>query len=130
MRLSIPLTAFASLLVFGTVAQADILASGPIYGGTNGVGGEVTCRIQNVGISVVSVVTRQIINNGGGFAPLASDSCTAGVAPNGYCAFNTIGGGNLAYSCKAVIFGIDPNVRGTAEFTKSGAILNSLPMTK
>ena len=118
-----------TLLGFAGAAQADILASAPVFGGAPGVGGQVTCRIMNVGLGSVNISSRQIINNVGTLATLSSDTCTTPVAPNKYCAFATGPVSNFAFSCRAVYSGVDPSLRGVAEFVNSSnTILNSLPM--
>lgn len=124
--------AFASAITFAGlcgVAQADIIAGGPVYGGPAGTGGQVVCRLFNAGFLGVTVASRQIFSNTNVLMPLASDSCTAGLPPNRYCAFAANITGNLAFSCKAVILGTDVNVRGVAEIkNSSSAVLNAVPM--
>ena len=105
-------TAIAALIALGGVAQADILSGGPLYGGAPSIGGVVTCRFFNTGTSNVTFAHRQIWANTGSLVPLISDSCNVATAPGKYCAYSAGITGNFAYSCRAVINGINNNVSG------------------
>jgi hypothetical protein len=123
-------TAIAALIALGGVAEADILSGGPLYGGASSVGGVVTCRFFNTGISNVTFSSRQIWANTGSSVSLISDSCNVAIAPGKYCAYSAGITGNFAYSCRAVINGIDNNVSGEMDIVVGApaAVLFVLPL--
>ena len=126
--------AFVILIGLGGVAQAEMFGGGPVYGGTASIGGQITCRIFNYGVSSVSISTRQIWNNTNPVAPepLVGDTCNVVLAPTKYCAFTANIPGNLAYSCRVIATGIDVKLSGVAEVKNpaSSVILNSVPIGK
>jgi len=116
----VAVTAIATLIALCGVAQADILSGGPLYAGSPAeLGGTVNCRLFNPGAFAVTVSTRQIWDNTGVSVVLAFDSCSAAVAPGKYCAFGAKIAGNFAFSCRAVVNGIDNNVSGVIEIDNS-----------
>jgi hypothetical protein len=124
--------ALVALLCFNGIAQADILASGPTFGGiaTFG-GGNVTCRIFNYGLTPVSITARQIFINTGTAVTPTSDTCNVALGSTKYCAFGAPITGNFAYSCRILVTGTDTRVSGVAELTDTGnAIVNAMPMQK
>lgn len=130
MSIRLAFSAFAVLVGLGSVAHADIYAAGPSYGG-NPTGGVATCRIINVGTTAVTVTLRQIITNTSVVLPLASDSCGAGLAPGGNCAYAANVGGNFALSCRAFVQGVDPHVSGTLDVQNPvGTVRVVTPMQK
>jgi hypothetical protein len=125
------LTAIVTLIGLGTVAQAEILAGGPVYGGPSSVGGSITCRVFNAGAFPMAIVSRQIFNNVGGQVALSSDSCSGSLQPTKTCAYAAPITGNLAFSCRMFEEGGDDNVRGVAEVQDSShTVLNTVPLTK
>ena len=112
-----------------TVAHAEILAGGPAYGGGASVGGNVVCRLFNAGLSVAIVSFRQIYDNTGAATALSSDTCNVALAPTRSCAFAAAIGGNLAFSCRAGVYGQDEKFTGVVEIqNSSNAVLTVVPM--
>jgi hypothetical protein len=132
MRIHFLVATIVTLLSLCEVAQAEIFASGPVYGGQSGpIGGGISCRIFNYGLSTVSISQRQIFTNTNIAVALTSDTCNVALAPNRYCAFTASIAGNLAYSCRLVASGTDPKLSGAAEVSSpSSVILNTLPIQK
>lgn len=118
--------AFATLAILiglGGAAQADILASGPIYASGGSPGGAVICRIFNAGVTPVTITTRQIFTNTNVSIPLIFDNCNVALGPLKYCAYQGTIGGNLAHSCRIVALGTDPDLRGIAEVQNSSSVV-------
>src|SRR5215216_6254148 len=93
--------------------QADILASGPVYGGPSQV--QVACQVFNAGSTPITFVTKEIFDQltpGGGPVTLNFDNCSASLAPNDICTFQAAAN-NQAYSCKVNIIQVKTDVRGT-----------------
>ena len=131
MNIQLTKAVLASLIGLSGIAQADILGGGPVYGGPASVGGQITCRIFNYGLSSVKITTRQIWNNTNAAETLVSDMCNAALQPTKYCAFTASIGGNLAFSCRVVATGNDVKISGVAEVkNSSSAILNTVPLQK
>jgi hypothetical protein len=125
------LVAIAALSGFAGTVQAEVLSGGPVYGGSQSVGGTITCRVYNAGSHSVTLTPRQIWNNAGGQATLSSDTCNVSLAPNKTCAFAAPITGNFAFSCQTSEESIDGAVRGVAEIQDSShAVLNTVPLTK
>jgi hypothetical protein len=128
---SISTLTFIAMLTIGGGARAEIWSAGPAYPG-NPTGGSVTCRIFNAGLAPVTVVARQIFVNAS-VAPVAlsSDTCTAAVPPQGYCAFAASPAAifNFAFSCRVVTNGSDNNISGAIDVhTSTGVAI--LPLQK
>ena len=118
----------ASLIALAGTAQAEVLASGPVYGG-NPSGGTAICRIFNAGLTSVSIPIRQIWTNTNVALTLGADTCNVALGPNKYCAFQAGIPGNLAVTCRLTAAGTDVNVRGIAEVQSSGgAVLDGQPI--
>lgn len=131
MRLRLSLAALIALTGLGGAAQAEIYASGPAYGGPASIGGTVTCRIVNVGLSAVTITSRQIIDNTGGQVPPTADNCNAALAPGKNCSYLAPIGGNLAYSCRIFATGTEVQLSGVTEIqSNSHAVLNAIPLQK
>jgi hypothetical protein len=116
-------------------AQADILAAGPVYGGTSSVSGTVTCRIFNFGLSTVTFTARQIWTNTNVLVAPTSDTCSVPLAPTKSCAYSAAPTLNLAYSCRvvAVAAAYDRlvNISGVIEIQNSAhAVLTTVPLGK
>lgn len=126
-------TSFIILFGFHETAQSEIYAAGPTYGGNVAglIGGTVTCRVFNYGLSSVSISQRQIWTNTYVLVAPASDTCNVALPPNKYCAFGATIAGNFAYSCRLVAAGVDAKLSGVAEImSSSGAIMNSQALQK
>jgi hypothetical protein len=126
------LAAAGALIGFVSAAQAEILAAGPVYGGPASVGGTVVCRLFNFGLVASTVTIRQIWNNAGGITAPTVDSCNVALVSGKSCEFSAPIAGNLAFSCRVFVTGIDDKISGVAEIQAPGthAILNSIPLGK
>lgn len=121
----------AVLIGLGTVASADTLAGGPVYGGASSVGGTVTCRVFNAGQGSLSLTTREIVNNAGGVVTLSFDTCNVGISPAQSCEYGGPITGNFAFSCHMFETGVDGIVTGVVEIQSSGGtVLNTVPLKK
>jgi len=130
-RLGLAVIALAVLATIGLcgTAEAEILAAGPVYGGPASVGGTFTCRIFNFGAFSVVVTNRQIWSNTGVSVAPTSDTCNVALAVGKSCAYSAPIAGNLAYSCRVIVQGIEPEVSGVAEVqAPNNSILNALPL--
>ena len=130
MKLRLAFATVATLIGLGSAAQAEILASAPVYGGTPSNGGFVVCRIFNAGLTTASISVRQIFNDLNVSVPLTADSCNVALLPSRYCAYIATVVGNRAHSCRLVATGIDIKLRGVAEVNRPGGAetLNAIPM--
>ena len=118
----------ASLIALAGTAQAEVLASGPVYGG-NPSGGTAICRIFNAGLTNVSIPSRAIITNTDVSLTLTGDTCNVPIGPSKNCVFLAAIPGNLAISCRLAAAGIDVRLRGRAEVQSSGgAVLVGQPI--
>lgn len=126
----------ASLIIlsgFHETARSEIYAAGPTYGGNVAglIGGTVTCRVFNYGLSNVTISQRQIWTNTNALVAPTTDTCNVALPPNKYCAFGASITGNLAYSCRLVAAGVDAKLSGVTEImSSSGAIMNSQALQK
>jgi hypothetical protein len=94
-------------------AQADILASGPVYGGASQI--RVACQVFNAGSIPITFVSTEIFDQltpGGGPVTLDFSDCVGSLAPNDICTFQAPAG-NQAYGCKVNIVQLKTDVRGT-----------------
>jgi hypothetical protein len=94
-------------------AQAEILASGPVYGGESQV--RVACQVFNAGSTPITFVSTEIFDQltpGGGPVTLDFANCVGLLAPNDICTFQAPAT-NQAYSCKVNILEMKTDVRGT-----------------
>jgi hypothetical protein len=94
-------------------AQAEILASGPVYGGESQV--RVACQVFNAGSTPITFVSTEIFDQltpGGGPVTLDFANCVGLLAPNDICTFQAPAT-NQAYSCKVNIVEVKTDVRGT-----------------
>lgn len=129
MRFRLAFSTAATLIGLCGAAHADVVSGGPVYGGPASVGGQITCRFFNAGVFSVTLPLRQIWTNTNLLVAPVADSCNVALAPARYCAFTANIAGNLAYSCRAYVSGIDNNVSGVAEVKNpASAILNSVPI--
>jgi hypothetical protein len=110
--------------VAGT-AQADILASGPVYGGAGQV--RVACQVFNAGSAPITFLSTEIFDQltpGGGPITLDFSNCVGLLAPNDICTFQAPAN-NQAYGCKVNILEVKTDVRGTmAALGPSNALLS------
>ena len=129
MKTRVTLASVMVIVGLTTAAHADIISGGPAYGGPASIGGAMTCRLFNAGLSSATVSFRQIYDNTGAAVALSGDSCNVTLAPTKSCAFAAAIGGNLAFSCRAGISGNDENVSGVVEIQNSGGgVLTVVPM--
>jgi hypothetical protein len=94
-------------------AQADILSSGPVYGGASQI--RVACQVFNAGSIPITFVSTEIFDQltpGGGPVTLDFSNCVGSLAPNDICTFQAPAG-NQAYGCKVNIVELKTDVRGT-----------------
>jgi hypothetical protein len=130
-RLGLVVIALAVLATIGLceTAQAEMFAAGPVYGGPASVGGTFTCRLFNFGAFSVTVTNRQIWDNTGVAVAPTADTCNVALVVGKTCAYSTPIAGNLAYSCRAIVQGIQPEVSGVGEVqAPNHSILNALPL--
>ena len=119
-----------AMLTIGGSARAEIWSAGPAYPG-NPTNGSVTCRIFNAGLNAVTVVTREIFENGNTTpVGLSSDTCATAVPSLGYCAFVASAAGNFAYSCRVITNGTDDNISGVIEVRAYNGFSAILPLHK
>ncbi|WP_133717204.1 MULTISPECIES: hypothetical protein [Methylocaldum] len=131
MNVRLTFAALAALIGFCGTAQAEIFAGGPAYGGPGSVGGNISCRIFNYGLSPVTITQRQIFTNTNETVAPSSDTCDAELQPATYCAFVAPIQGNLAYSCWLTATGTDTRLSGVAEIQASDfSVLNAVPIQK
>jgi hypothetical protein len=125
------LTTLTALIGLGGVAQADIHAAGPVYGGPASVGGAISCRVFNFGTAPVSITTRSIFDNTNANITPTFDTCGTPLAVGQYCAYAAPITGNLAYSCRMIDQSTSSSLSGAAEITGPGAVFISvLPLQK
>src|SRR4030095_3440945 len=92
-------------------AQAEILASGPVYGGASQV--RVACQVFNAGSTPITFVSTEIFDQltpGGGPITLDFSNCVGSLAPTDICTFQGPAS-NQAYSCKVNILEVKTDVR-------------------
>jgi hypothetical protein len=106
-------------------AQADIFASGPVYGGPSQV--RVACQVFNAGSTPITFVSTEIFDQltpGGGPITLDFSNCVGSLAPNDICTFQAPTN-DQAYGCKVNILEEKTDVRGTmAALGPSNALLS------
>ena len=113
MRMPRVLTGIILACGLAGTAQADILASGPVYGGPSQV--RVACQVFNAGSTPITFVSTEIFDQltpGGGPVTLDFANCVGLLAPNDICTFQAPAT-NQAYSCKVNIVEVKTDVRGT-----------------
>jgi hypothetical protein len=94
----------------GTV-QADILASGPVYGGPSQ--DHVACQVFNANNTPITFVSIELFDQTSlGAIPLTFNNCGVSLAPGDMCNFQTVAN-NQAYACKVIINEGKENIRGT-----------------
>jgi hypothetical protein len=103
----------AVLLSIGTVANAETLAGGAVYGGVTQT--QVACYLFNAGIGAVTVTTNSIYQEGIiAPLPLTADTCNT-LAPGATCVIATNVGNNATHSCRMVVTPTGSDVRGSIE---------------
>ena len=129
-RLSIAVV--AALIAFGGTAEARILTAGPAFaaGASNG---QVFCWLFNTGSNPVTVAARQILVTGGssyGQFTISGDGCRNPLGVNKGCLFSaSIGPYAEAYTCLAVVTGVEEDVSGTMQIMSSTRqILLTIPL--
>jgi len=128
MRLALP--ALALLTGINGAAQAEIYSGGPVYGGPGAPGGAIVCKVFNAGLTSVSISSRQIFDSTNASVTPTVDTCNVALAPNHYCQYGKTGTGNVAYSCRMVITGTDPNVSALAEIQGADGKITVVPIHK
>jgi hypothetical protein len=125
MKLPRVLTGIILVCGLAGTAQADILASGPVYGGASQI--RVACQVFNAGSIPITFVSTEIFDQltpGGGPVTLDFSNCVGSLAPNDICTFQAPAG-NQAYGCKVNIVELKTDVRGTmAGLGPSNALLS------
>jgi len=132
MKWRLSIAAAAALIALGGAAKAGILASAPGEAGPAQVGAAVVCRLFNAGSSSVTVSSREIWSS---FltakVAISHDECTRALGAQKFCQYFMSPADRATYACRAVISGVEEDVRGTMLiFSSSGQLLLSLPMTK
>jgi hypothetical protein len=114
------------LTSLGTAAQAEILAGGPLYGGTTQT--DAVCYIFNAGAAAVSLGKPQIRTQNGSLKSLSSNNCSATLAARRGCAWAANIASNLAHECQMDVSS-KTDVRGSLEIRNSSLdILNSVEL--
>jgi hypothetical protein len=91
--------------------QAEILASGPVYGGPSQ--NHVACSVFNANSDPITFVRTDIFDQTSLDAiPLTFNNCGASLAPGDQCNFQTVAN-NQGYACKVIINEGKENIRGT-----------------
>lgn len=128
MKIRLAFATLATLIGLGGAAQAEILASPPLYISGGAAGGQFICRLFNAGLGGANVSLRQIFTNTNVAIALSADSCNVVLGSTKYCAFQANIGGNFAHSCRAVVHGADTDIRGLAQAQNGATVLDSTPM--
>jgi hypothetical protein len=130
-RLSI--AAVAALIAFGGTAEARVLTAGPAF--TNGSSnGKVICWLFNTGSSTATVAARQVFFTDGdssnGQLTVSSDGCRNPLGVNRGCQFSASTGPFVnAYTCLAVVTGVEEDVSGAMQVMSStGEVLLTVPL--
>ena len=110
------------LLGCSVVARADILATGPMYGGSTQT--QAICYLFNAGTGPVTVTGNQIIREPNTNLALSVDSCGV-LAAGSSCGIAAVIVNNLAHSCKFVLSPSGADVRGVMEIRSSNAVLQN-----
>jgi hypothetical protein len=113
MRMPRVLTGIILACGLAGTARADILASGPVYGGPSQV--RVACQVFNAGSTPITFVSTEIFDQltpGGGPITLGFSNCVGLLAPNDICTFQAPAN-DQAYGCKVNIVEVKTDVRGT-----------------
>ncbi len=108
-------------------AHADMMSGGPVHASSGT--GLVVCQLFNFGFQPVNVAVRQIYDNAGNLNRLTADTCNVSLAATKSCSFYAPVLGNLAYSCRVAISGIDAQVSGVIEVIDN-TTKYQLPMTR
>jgi hypothetical protein len=117
---------FALLLATTTGATADVLAGGPVYGGTTQT--TVLCYFYNAGTSPVTFATKEIIREGAGSEPLTFNNCSTLPAET-ICVFTANANAGATHACRAVVNPDAALIRGSIEVrNRSGTTLQLLPL--
>jgi hypothetical protein len=117
----------AALLSIGTVANAETLAGGAVYGGF--AQKLAACYLFNAGIGPVTVTTNSIYQEGIA-APLAltTDTCNT-LAPGATCVIATNIGNNATHSCRMVVSPTGSDIRGSIELRDGqNNVLNNMEL--
>jgi hypothetical protein len=108
------------LLGLGVTAHADILAAGPLFGGSTQT--VAACYLFNAGTGKVTVTSNQIIRESATNLALATDNCNV-LAAGTSCRIATNIINNAAHVCKFVLSPSAADVRGTMEIRSGGTVL-------
>ena len=133
MKWHLSIAAFAALITLAGPAEAgETLTAGPAYGGAGGISGKVVCWLFNTGNTTVTVSSRQIFSTDGGFANLpvsvTSDGCRNPLGAEKGCQFSASASA-VAYTCRAVISGVEENVGGTMQIlSPTSQLMLTIPM--
>jgi hypothetical protein len=131
-RLSI--AAVAALISIGGTAEAGVLTAGPAYISVGGSNGRVVCWLFNTGTTPVTVFSRRIFaydsGNTNSLLPVTSDACENPLGADRGCQFSASTGPFVgAYTCKAVVTGVEEDVSGTMQvMSPTGQVLLTVPL--
>ena len=122
------LLGLAASLAFTSVANAEVLAAGPVYGG--GSQTNATCYVMNVGIQTVKISDVTIRTQGGGAVVGGTNSCGTFLTKGASCNVFVPITNNQAYSCTVSIRNnfSSENLRGTLDIRANTAILVVTPL--
>jgi hypothetical protein len=134
MKWRLSVAAMGTLIALGGTAEAGILTAGPAYGGARGISGKVVCWLFNTGSTTVTVSSRQIFSTDGGFTnqsvSVSSDGCRNPLGADKGCQFSASASA-VAYTCRAVISGVEENVGGAMQIlSPTSQLILTIPMKK
>jgi hypothetical protein len=96
----------------------------------------VVCWLFNTGSTTVTVSSRQIFSTDGGFTnqsvSVTSDGCRNPLGADKGCQFSASASASaVAYTCRAVISGVEENVGGTMQIlSPTSQLILTIPMKK
>ncbi|MGD9508903.1 MAG: hypothetical protein AB7I59_00165 [Geminicoccaceae bacterium] len=109
-----------------TMAHADLLAGGPLWGGASQK--VALCAVFNAGANSARIVTFQIFQAPGSAPlPLQSTTCSAGAIldPNASCVFTAAIRNDRFYSCRVRVDGSAMNWSGALSIGNDQQVLST-----
>jgi hypothetical protein len=132
MNWRVSIAAVAALIALGETAKAGIWEAGPGSAGPAQSNGTVTCLFFNAAVSTAaSIDSREIWNSAGGREVISGDSCGNPLPQQKFCQYVARTSDNFSYTCRAVISGVEENIRGTMNiYSETGQLLLSIEMKR